>query len=366
METFRSLEQVAPPGRPSVVTIGSFDGIHLAHRELLRRVRQQAAQEQAASIVITFDPHPLQVLAPQRAPKLLTPGAVKRELLANSGLDRLGVLPFTEELSRWPPEKFVEEVLVKALRAVVVVVGENFRFGHRAAGTLALLQELGRKHGFRTETLPSISLRGSTVSSSRIRSLLEEGNLSLANRMLGRPFGIRNAVEPGQGIGRNQTVPTLNLAPYSEMLPATGVYVTWARFGNEPQELAVNAAEDEGMPVQAPSGNSPSVNNAAERRAESRAESRAASLSRRFRSVTNVGYRPTFGKRELGVETHLLDPWDGAPPTTLEVSFLYRLRDERKFDSPDQLKAQILKDIRRAEKYFHRLERSRLSSQSRS
>ncbi|MGH9783928.1 MAG: bifunctional riboflavin kinase/FAD synthetase [Terriglobia bacterium] len=318
MEVFHSLDQLAERQGRSVVTIGAFDGIHLAHQELLRRVRERAAQENAASVAITFDPHPLRVLAPQKAPKLLTPPPVRLELIEASGVDRLLVLPFNRDFSLWPPEKFVEEVLVKALGAAAVVVGDNFRFGYRAAGTPAMLEELGKRWQFETQVLPSMYVRGMPVSSSQIRALLEERNISAANRLLGHPFSVRNAIEPGLGIGRSQTVPTLNLAPYSEMLPATGVYVTQAKLGL-------------------------------------RAEEREKSV-RPLRSVTNVGYRPTFGERALGVETHLLEPWDGPAPATLEVSFLYRLRDECKFDSPEQLKAQILKDIWRAESYFRRLE----------
>ena len=324
MDIFHSLEQAAAKGDRSVVTIGAFDGIHLAHQELLRLARERAAQEKAASVAITFDPHPLQVLAPQKAPKLLTPTPAKLELLAKSGADRLLILPFNRDFSLWPPEKFVEEVLIRALRAVAVVVGDNFRFGYRAAGTVAMLQELGRRWQFETQVLPSIYVRGMPVSSSQIRCLLEEGKISLANRLLGRPFSARHSVEPGLGIGRSQTVPTLNLAPYSEMLPATGVYVSWAKLGVDPEDKKGDT-----------------------------------NPSPPLRSVTNVGYRPTFGERGLGVETHLLEKWDGPAPTTLEVSFLYRLRDERKFDSPEQLKAQILKDVRRAETYFRRLERFR-------
>lgn len=333
MEIFHSLEQVAGGGDRSVVTIGAFDGIHLAHQELLRRVRERAAQENAASVAITFDPHPLRVLAPQKAPKLLTPPPVRLELIEQSGVDRLLILPFSRDFSLWPPEKFVEEVLVKALRAIAVVVGDNFRFGYRAAGTPATLEELGRRWQFETQVLPSIQVRGMPVSSSQIRSLLEAGRISAANRLLGHPFSVRNAIEPGLGIGRSQTVPTLNLAPYSEMLPATGVYVTWAKPGFNHKDTKEGTKAGPGL-----------------------ARAELSELSPRgLRSVTNVGVRPTFGNRALGVETHLLEPWDGPRPTTLEVSFLYRLRDERKFDSPEQLKAQILQDICRAESYFRRV-----------
>jgi riboflavin kinase/FMN adenylyltransferase len=319
MEVFHSLEEFAKRnstepasagGGPSVVTIGSFDGIHLAHRELLRRVRERALEEKAASAAITFEPHPVRVLAPQHAPLLLTPLPIKLELLEKTGIDLLLLLPFTPEFSHWSPEKFVEEVLAKTLKATAVVIGENFRFGHRHAGTPHTMEELGQRYGFRTEILPKISLRKRTVSSSQIRRLLEEGKVPLANRLLGRCFSIRNVVERGLGIGSSQTVPTLNLGRYSELLPAAGVYVTGAKIA-----------------------------------------------SRQLRSVTNVGRRPTFGERELGVETHLLEPWQGPTPAELEVSFLYRLREERKFVSPQELKSQIMQDIRRAESYFRRLER---------
>ncbi len=331
MEILRSLEEAAAHPGPSVVTIGSFDGIHLAHWELLRRVRQLGRERNAASVAITFDPHPVQVLAPHRAPKLLTPLSVKLELLEKSGIDRLLILPFTKEFSFWSPERFVDQVLHQALGAVDVVIGDNFRFGHEQAGTPELLRELGALYRFRTEVLPKITLRGMTVSSSQIRALLEAGKVRIANRLLGRCFSIRNAVAPGLGIGRSQTVPTLNLAPYAELMPAAGVYITWTRVS---------------LPADASSG----------------AGAAAPLASRQLRSVTNVGRRPTFGERELGVETHLLESWQGSAPPEMEVSFLYRLRDERKFSSPEELRSQIVNDVHRAETYFHRLDRMRIGT----
>ena len=320
MRIFRSLDEIetiGTAGQRSIVTIGSFDGVHLAHQELLRRVRERARNERASSVAITFDPHPLFILAPSRAPRLLTPLPMKLELLAQSDIDKLLILPFTEELSRWSPEQFVEQILVKALRASGVVVGENFRFGHKQAGTPQLLEELGRRWNFSTEMFPSIRVRGLTVSSSQIRAALEGGNISIANRLLGRPFAIRGEVAPGRGIGHSQTVPTLNLGSYADLIPVRGVYVTDVRLGSG-----------------------------------SKAKPMEPSLSRRLRSVTNVGVRPTFGERELGVETHLLDPWEGPAPSLLEIHFLYRLRDERKFESAEQLKSQILLDAGRATAYF--------------
>jgi len=325
MQVFRSLDEIAGQSERSVATVGSFDGIHLAHQDLLRRVRELARKERAASVAITFDPHPVSVLAPEKAPRLLTPTPVKLELIERSGVDRLLILPFTQELSRWPPEKFVEEVLVKALRVASAVVGENFRFGHKQAGTPEVLAELGRRWNFHTEILPRIQFRKINISSSQVRCLLEAGKVSLAGRLLGRPFGIRGPIEAGRGIGRSQTVPTFNLASYPGLIPARGIYVTWARVASEGEE-----------------------------------QTPLPRLSQPLRSVTNIGHRPTFGERELGVETHLLDPWEGPALSLLEVNFLHRLRDERKFDSAEELKTQILRDIRRAETYFRRLNRSRI------
>jgi riboflavin kinase/FMN adenylyltransferase len=325
MQTFHSLDEITETGaavRRSIVTIGSFDGVHLAHQELLRRVRERARNESASSVAITFDPHPLFILAPSRAPRLLTPLPMKLELLAQSDIDRLLILPFTEELSRWSPEQFAEQVLVNALRTSGVVVGDNFRFGHKQAGTPRLLEDLGQRWNFSTEVFPSIRIRGLTVSSSQVRAALEAGQISIANRLLGRPFAVRGEIVSGRGIGRSQTVPTLNLGPYTGLIPARGVYVTEVRLGVGGEDTPLGS-----------------------------------SLARRLRSVTNVGVRPTFGERELGVETHLLDPWEGPVPPWMEILFLYRLRDERKFESAEQLKSQILRDARRAEAYFRRRER---------
>jgi len=413
MELFHSLDQAAAAletkPAPSVVTIGAFDGIHLAHLELLRLVRERAAQKGAVSVAITFEPHPLRVLAPQKAPKLLTPQPVRLELLSASGIDRLLVLPFTRDFSLWPPERFVEEVLGKTLHAVAVVVGDNFRFGYRAAGDVALLAELGKRWNFETQVLPAVHVRGMPVSSSQIRSLLEAGRIERANRLLGRPFSIRHSIESGLGIGRSQTVPTLNLAPYAEVLPATGVYVTQTRIletrspaAREREVERQREKEAEGRKEVAAEASlhtetrrgTESYHDAELRNPKSGIRDPAPDASATsstsyspltthysplLRSVTNVGYRPTFVERSLGVETHLLDPFDPSPdpldpgtssasphspltthysplqaPARIEVSFLYRLRDERKFPSPEALKAQILRDIRRSQSYFRR------------
>jgi riboflavin kinase / FMN adenylyltransferase len=327
MEILRSLEDAAKweNGRknsgPSVITIGNFDGVHLAHTELLRRIRHLTCDNAAAAVAITFEPHPAEILRPDKAPKLITPLNRKIELIEASGVDCLLILPFTLEFSRWTPQQFVEDVLVKSLHATSVVIGENFRFGHQQAGNPQTLEELGGRYGFSTEIFPKLYERNLLVSSSQIRALLSQGKLVQANRLLGYCFGIHNAVQSGLGLGRAQTVPTLNLAEYSGLIPETGVYVTRAVFKEGGER-------------------------------------------RMYRAVTNVGTRPTFANRELGIETYVLEQWSGTPPGDMEVQFLYRLRDERKFESSDALKAQIMKDARRAQSYFQRVKQFRVGDSS--
>ena len=187
-----------------------------------------------------------------------------------------------------------------------------------------MLEELGRRWTFRTEILPKMTLRGLTVSSSQIRHLLEAGRVSLANRLLGHPFYVRGPIVPGLGIGKTQTVPTFNLGTCPGLIPAEGVYITLARIGQDADQTGSNTKR---------------------------------SFGQCLRSVTNVGRRPTFGERELGIETHLLEAWrEDTSPNVLDIGFLHRLRAERKFDSPEQLKGQILRDAQRARRYFDRLE----------
>lgn len=309
MKIWRSLDQV-PPGLPCpVVTIGNFDGVHAGHRRILEAARDQAASTGGAVVVLTFDPHPTRIIAPERAPRLLTPLPMKIEQLRNCGVNAVLVLPFTVELSRLSPEEFVRQVVVGRLGARRVVVGENFRFGHKQAGDVRGLEELGREIGFRVSTLGAVKVRGEVVSSSRIRKLLEEGRLSLANRLLGRCFSIRGRIVKGQGVGRRQTVPTLNLEDYAESLPARGVYIT---------ETSCDGG--------------------------------------RSRSVTNIGYRPTFEEARNApvVESFVLQ---GPPPpaSEMDVIFWRRLRDEKKFPSAEALKAQIQRDVKATESFFRRL-----------
>jgi riboflavin kinase / FMN adenylyltransferase len=318
MRVISNLQELGKPLAPAVVTIGNFDGVHLAHQTLLRRVVEVARPQGALAAAITFEPHPIKILSPDYAPKLLTPLQHKVELIETTGIDLLVVLPFTRELARRSPLDFVRHVLLDPLRASSVHVGPNFRFGYRQSGDTEVLQELGNQEGFRVEVLPLLEVRGDRVSSTRIRELLAEGYVHKANRLLGRPFSLRGKIVAGMGVGHKHTVPTLNLAPVEEQLPKIGVYVT--------QTLLSGVRHD---------------------------------------SVTNVGFKPTFGDHQLTVETFLLNFSGQINETDLEIEFLYRLRDEMKFQNPAILKVQIQEDARRSLKFFrllkqygHRLPRS--------
>ncbi len=310
MMIVRSLGSVPSDFGPCALTIGNFDGVHAGHREILRRVTAIARQHGWKAAAVTFDPHPTKLVAPDRAPRLLTTPERRCELMRQEGIESVLILPFTSEIATLSPEEFVREILVNKLQARAVLVGDNFRFGSRAAGTTATLREQGSKYGFEVDVVNPVERRHRMVSSSEIRRLITSGEVALACRLLETPYALEGRVVSGQGVGSKRTVPTLNLdASCCEVLPARGVYITRS------MDLAG---------------------------------------ARQWNSVTNVGFRPTFDGDRLTVETFLLDPLVGADPEKIRVQFLRRLRDERKFDSPEALKAQILKDVTRAQTYFRR------------
>jgi len=313
LRIFRSLAEVPPDFGPSALTIGNFDGLHAGHRRILRRVRELAAARQLRPSALTFDPHPTRVVRPDRAPPLMTTCDERAALMADEGIEQVLILPFGPEIAQLSPEQFVSDILVNKLRVRVVAVGDNFRFGHRQAGNTDVLRQLGSRFGFTTEIVPAVTIRGVPVSSSEIRRLVTAGNVARAARLLERPYSLQGDVVSGHGIGHKQTVPTLNLQPTAEVLPKNGVYIT--------------CTDD--------------LDN-----------------RRRWQSITNIGHRPTFGNDPaVSIETFLLEPLTGDSPKRIQVSFLWRLRDERKFENPEALKAQILRDVGRANAYFRRLER---------
>ena len=310
MKIFRQLEEIPSGFGPSIVSVGNFDGVHRAHRAVLDEIVRRAKSVSAASVVVTFEPHPARILRPDREFKLLTPLPEKLRLLEEAQLDAVLLLPFTRDLSLMMPRQFAEGVLRDRLRAREIHEGYNFHFGHKAAGNVQVLRELGQGLGFAVHDYPELRLRSETVSSSRIRQLLSEGMVSRARHLLGRPFSILSFPGRGRGYGSKYTVPTINLARYEELVPKFGVYITRTRIDDDC-----------------------------------------------FDSVTNVGNRPTFGAESFAVETHLLDfhPVTLAPETPVELYFLHRLRDEIKFPTVEALRQQIGSDVASANRYFRLL-----------
>jgi riboflavin kinase/FMN adenylyltransferase len=307
-------EHFSSPRRASVLAIGNFDGLHLGHQAILRAATARAQEIGAVSTALTFDPPPKKVLRPESAPLRLSTNAQRIEWFSMLGLQSAVVLPFTMELARLAPEDFVEQILIGDLRVASLLVGENFRFGHRQSGNVKLLRELGERLGFEVVIIPPVIFRGEIVSSTIIRREIAEGDVSHAGRLLGRPFVLTGEVVSGTGTGSKFTFPTLNLAAEQELLPARGVYVTRTNFPGE---------------------------------------------SRAHRSVTNVGIRPTFNGSALTVETHLLDFQGEIPAKRIEAHFWKRLREEKKFSGPAELREQIARDIKTANHFFDRLRRLR-------
>ncbi len=310
MQVFHKLEDVPSGFGPTVVTVGNFDGVHRAHGHVLSDIVQRAREQGVKAVAVTFEPHPGRILRPDSGLKLITPNPEKLRLLEATGLDAVLQLPFARDLSLMTPRQFADEILNKRLQAREVHEGYNFHFGHKAAGNVEVLTELGREMGFRVEVYPEMQLRGEPVSSSRIRKLLDHGRVSRARHLLGRPFTILSTAGRGRGYGSKYTVPTINLSRYEELVPKDGVYITRTRVGKEC-----------------------------------------------FDSVTNVGNRPTFEVESFAVETHLLNfhPIELGPETEVEIHFLERVRDEIKFPSIDALREQIARDVKKTRRYFHLL-----------
>ncbi|HXR15047.1 MAG TPA: bifunctional riboflavin kinase/FAD synthetase [Terriglobales bacterium] len=310
MQVFHKLEDVPAGFGPTLVSVGNFDGVHRAHIRVLANIVLRARAQGHKTVAVTFEPHPMRILRPDSLLKLLTPTPEKLRLLEATGLDAVLLLPFTRDLSLMTPHDFAHDILKEGLQSREVHEGYNFHFGNKAAGNISQLADFGREMGFEVTVYPELRLRGETVSSTRIRKLLTEGQVSRARHLLGRPFSILSTPGRGRGYGSKYTVPTINLSRYEELVPKDGVYVTRTRVGEEC-----------------------------------------------FDSVTNVGNRPTFGTESFAIETHLLNfhPIELNPDTEVETYFLQRLRDEIKFPSVDALRAQIGKDVSKAQRYFRLL-----------
>ncbi|HMD30312.1 MAG TPA: bifunctional riboflavin kinase/FAD synthetase [Candidatus Acidoferrales bacterium] len=291
--------------RRTALAIGNFDGVHLGHQAVLGRVNEYVCTSGAMGMAVTFDPHPLKVLRPEHAPLLLSTLEQRLAWMDELGLEAALVLPFTLELAQMSAADFVAQMLAATLRIERIFVGDNFRFGHRQAGDVALLKSLARQFHYTVEIVPPLAMDGEPVSSTSVRRAAADGRMEDAARLLGRPYTLSGQVVSGTGTGSREVVPTLNLAFEQELLPARGVYATEARVGDK-----------------------------------------------WYRSATNVGVRPTFNGSRLTVESHLFDFSDQVTSGPLEVRFWKRLRGEQKFASAAELKTQIAADVEGARAFF--------------
>ena len=293
--------------RGVVVALGNFDGVHLGHRQVIRRAVEEAWGCGRGCVAATFEPHPQAVLRSGSEPKLLTTLDIKRELLLGLGVDEVRAIPFDEELSRKSPQDFVREVLVGELHAAVAVVGENFRFGYKASGDVKVLGRCMRETGGEAYVVPIYALDeivDESISSTKIRALLQEGDAREAARLLGRPYFMRGEVAVGDKRGRALGFPTANVLPDARALvPGRGVYAGYVRVGNE-----------------------------------------------RYGACMNVGVAPTFDRHERRVEAYLLGYEGDLYGEVVDVAFVERLRPEKRFSGLDELKEQIARDVVEAQK----------------
>ncbi len=308
MIAVRGLEPLPESWSRPIVTIGNFDGVHLGHQSLLRALAARARDIGGAPVVLTFDRHPLQVLAPDNAPRQIQTLRQRLGALAELGIEGVVILPFTRELAHMSARDFVTRILCERLHVREIHVGASFAFGYRREGSFNLLKEMGDVRGFQVEKIHQVQFRGNRVSSTMVRQALVTGQVALARRLLGRPFSLGGEVVHGSGIGAGILVPTANISLFNELSPRHGVYITVFRTNGK-----------------------------------------------FYQSVTNIGTRPTVTGQIAGpvtIESHILD-FDGdlygAP---VELDFLLRLREERRFASTDALASRIQRDIAAARRYF--------------
>jgi riboflavin kinase/FMN adenylyltransferase len=307
-------EDISPEHPAPVVTIGNFDGVHLGHQRLIKDLVLRADAIGGTPIVYTFDPHPLQVLAPNNAPLQIQTLDQKIAVIESLGVPLVVMIPFNMELAQISARDFAEKILWERLHPREIYVGPNFAFGNRRQGSFNLLKEIGEEKGFLTGKIHQVQFRGNRVSSTAVRQALISGQVGLARRLLARPFALVGTVVRGTGTGVRLKFPTANLETPNELIPRRGVYVTLAIISG-----------------------------------------------RRYRGVTNIGYRPTVNKNEnaaLSIETHLLDFSGDLYGRDITLEFLIRLRDERRFSGEQELIRQIATDIERAGRYFQWLQRT--------
>jgi riboflavin kinase / FMN adenylyltransferase len=312
MEVFEGIENIRRSLRNPVLTIGNFDGVHRGHQTLFQKAREQAEALAGESVVITFHPHPLQVLAPGQGPLFITPHERKLELIALCGIDVAVVVPFDKQFAQMSAREFVKALLVDKIGTKAIIVGEDYRFGYGREGDIDFLQRMGEKYGFRVETVSGVQMDGTVVSSTLIRQFIQEGDLREANRLLGRPYEIAGIVVPGhQRGGRLLGFPTANISLSGQAPPKSGVYVV---------EVEID--------------------------------------DRMYGGAANVGYNPTFGGNDLSVEVFVFDFDENIYEKFIRVYFVERLRDEKRFSGPEELTMQIRKDVEKAKQILSKGGRS--------
>ncbi|HEV7899271.1 MAG TPA: bifunctional riboflavin kinase/FAD synthetase [Planosporangium sp.] len=303
MQRWRGYDAAPGGWGRSVVTIGVFDGVHRGHQEIIGHAVKRGRELGVQSVVMTFDPHPSEVVRPGSHPPMLTEPARRAELIEQLGVDALCVQPFTPDFSRVPAEEFVHDVLVSHLHASLVVVGENFRFGHRAAGDIAMLERLGRSFGFGTETAPLLADDSTVFSSTYIRACVDAGDVTAAARALGRPHRVEGVVVRGDRRGRELGFPTANLLTSSyAAVPAEGVYAAWLVRGH----------------------------------------------GERLPAAVSIGTNPTFSGQERRVEAFVLDFGGDLYGERLALDFVAHLREQRTYSSIEPLVAQMREDVAQA------------------
>lgn len=309
MAIIYDLEGLEQPLKNPVLTIGNFDGVHRGHLVLFEKVKERARDIDGQSAVMTFQPHPIRVMMPGNGPPLITPIEQKLRLIVDTGIDVILCIPFTKRFAEITARDFVTHILLGKIGVRELVVGYDYTFGYKRQGNIALLQEMGKQLDFKVHVVEPVRVEGSLVSSTSIRNLVREGNLSEAKKLLGRDYQISGTVIKGKNRGgRLLGFPTANLELFDELIPNVGVYAVRV-FINE----------------------------------------------KAYHGLTNIGYNPTFGNGSLSVETHLLDFSEDLLGKTIRIDFLHRLRDERTFKTPKALAKQIDQDVSRAREFFQEI-----------
>jgi len=306
MTVITDLEQFEKLSKNPVLTIGNFDGVHKGHLALFNKVKERASNIGGQSVVMTFEPHPIKVMMPGKGPPLITPTQQKLRLIENAGIDFILCIPFTEKFAKISPRDFVKGLLVDKIGIKEIVVGHDYSFGHKRQGNIELLQEMGNDLGFIVHVVEPVFLDHTLVSSTSVRNLVQDGNLSESKRLLGRDYQVCGTVVKGKDRGaRLLGIPTANLKLIDELTPKLGVY-------------AVKVLIDDQI----------------------------------YNGLTNIGYNPTFGNNFFSIETHVLDFSGDLLGKTIRVNFIERLRDEKTFKSIEDLAEQINQDVLRARKLF--------------